>query len=143
LVARKVGVFEFGFYATPDYLERFGVPRVFDDLNDHTVIGYDRREISVPGGLDIGRPITRDIFALRTDNDVAQLAALKAGFGIGVCQHRVGRRAGLVHVLPGTFSFELETWIAMHENLKGVRRMRLMFDHLAETLTKACAESRG
>jgi len=143
LVARKVGVFEFGFYATPDYLEQFGIPQTFDDLNDHTVIGYDRREISVPGGLDIGRPITRDIFALRTDNDVAQLAALKAGFGIGVCQHRVGRRSGLVHVLPGTFSFELETWIAMHENLKGVRRMRLMFDHLAETLTQVCAESRS
>lgn len=143
LVARKVGVFEFGFYATPDYLDRCGVPQTLDDLNNHTVIGYDRREISVPGGLDIGRPITRDIFALRTDNDVAQLAALKAGFGIGVCQHRVGRSAGLVHVLPGQFSFELETWIAMHENLKGVRRMRLMFDHLVETLTKACAESRG
>lgn len=143
LVARKVGVFEFGFYATPDYLDQFGAPQTFEDLNDHTVIGYDRREISVPGGLDIGRPITRDIFALRTDNDVAQLAALKAGFGIGVCQHRVGRKAGLVHVLPGQFRFELETWIAMHENLKGVRRMRLMFDHLVETLTKACAESRS
>ena len=143
LVARKVGVLEFGFYATPDYLERCGVPQTFDDLDDHTLIGYDRREISVPGGLDIGRPITRDLFALRTDNDVAQLAALKAGFGIGACQHRVGRRSGLVQVLPGTFSFELETWIAMHENLKGVRRMRLMFDHLGETLTQVCAESRS
>ena len=28
-------------------------------------------------------------------------------------------------------NFDLDVWIAMHEDLKTSRRMRLMFDHLA------------
>ena len=40
------------------------------------------------------------------------------------------QHAGLVPVLANAFSFQMECWIAMHENLKGSRRMRLMFDHL-------------
>ncbi|WP_334160828.1 LysR family transcriptional regulator [Phenylobacterium sp.] len=140
LVARKVGEVAFGFYATPDYVALAGTPSSLDDLGSHTLIGYDSRPPSVPGGIDIGRPITRDLFALRTDNDAAQLAALKAGFGIGVCQHQIARRNGLVQVLPGTFQFKLDVWICMHENLKGSRRMRLMFDHLASELGEVCAQ---
>ena len=33
-------------------------------------------------------------------------------------------------MLGNAFGFDLEVWIAMHENLRGHRRMRLMFDHL-------------
>jgi len=139
LVARKLGVVTLGFYARPEYLARHGTPGVWDDLDDHTVIGYDTR----PPGLtdaDLGRPITRDVFSYRTDNDVAQIAALKAGMGIGVCQHQIARRAGLVEVLPGALPFQLEMWVCMHENLKSSRRMRLMFDHLAEELSRTLQE---
>ncbi|HQT52088.1 MAG TPA: LysR family transcriptional regulator, partial [Phenylobacterium sp.] len=55
---------------------------------------------------------------------------IRAGMGIGGVQHQIARRDGLVPVLANAFSFQLECWIAMHENLKGSRRMRLMFDHL-------------
>lgn len=81
--------------------------------------------------ISIGRPITRELFALRTDNDVAQLAAMRAGFGIGACQRQIGERFGLVPIMPDLFSFKLDIWICMHETLRGSPRMRLMFDHLA------------
>jgi DNA-binding transcriptional LysR family regulator len=141
LVAKKVGKIGFGFYATPAYLARHGTPASYDDLEGHTLIGYDTAPPALPDGLDIGRPITRDLFAFRTDNDAAQLAALRAGFGIGVCQHRLGERSGLVPVMANAFQFELEIWICMHENLKGSRRMRLMFDHLADSLGAYAAEA--
>jgi DNA-binding transcriptional LysR family regulator len=139
LIARKVGEVGFGFYATPEYLERHPAPEGFDDLDRHAIIGFDSQGPPMIADLDIGRPITRDLFALRTDNDVAQLAALKAGFGIGVCQHKIAERSGLVQILPGNFGFKLEIWIAMHENLKGSRRIRLMFDHLADELGSSCS----
>ena len=72
---------------------------------------------------------------MRTDSDLGQLAALRAGFGIGACQPAIARKDhNLVPVLTDQFSFELEAWVAMHEDLKSVRRMRLMFDHLVEGL---------
>ena len=72
---------------------------------------------------------------MRTDSDLAQLAALRAGFGIGGCQFGIARRdPDLVPVLEGQFRFEMEVWVAMHEDLKTSRRMRLMFDWLVEGL---------
>jgi DNA-binding transcriptional LysR family regulator len=134
LLAKKVGSVGFGFYATPGYLARRGTPTSWDELEGHSIIGYDTRPPTMPDGIDFDRPVSREIFALRTDNDVAQVAAMRAGFGIGVAQHGLARRSGLAPVMPGALSFRLEMWVCMHENLKTSRRMRLMFDHLAERL---------
>jgi hypothetical protein len=44
------------------------------------------------------------------------------------------REPGLVRLLGGVFGFDLDVWVAMHEDLRASRRMRLMFDHLAAGL---------
>ena len=144
LVARKVGVTGVGFYATPAYVERHGTPASMDELEKHTLIGFDRQRLNLEAlaHIDFGREINRDLFAFRTDNGIAQAAAVRAGLGIGAIQHVLARRAGLVPVLANAFHFELEVWVAMHENLKGSRRMRLMFDHLVESLAAFVAEGR-
>jgi DNA-binding transcriptional LysR family regulator len=141
LVAKKVGEVKLGFYATPAYVQKHGAPATFDELVQHTLIGFDREFPDLVADLAIDQPITRDIFALRTDNDVAQLAALKAGFGIGVCQKQVGQRNSLVPIIPDLFGFKLDAWIVMHETLRGNPRMRLMFDHLSRELAAYAAEA--
>lgn len=132
LVARKIGMLGVGFYATQGYIDRRGMPQSMEDLENHTLCGFDRERppLEALTHVEFPRAITRDIFAFRTDNDAAQISAVRAGMGIGGVQHQIARRDGLVPVLANAFSFELECWIAMHENLKGSRRMRLMFDHL-------------
>ena len=63
------------------------------------------------------------------------MAAIRAGFGIGAAQIAIAARdPDLVPVLEGQFRYELEVWVAMHEDLKTSRRMRLMFDWLVEGL---------
>ena len=80
--------------------------------------------------------VARERFAFRSDNDLAQLAALRAGFGVGACQGPIARRdPDLVPVLDDAFRYDMEVWVAMHEDLKSSRRMRLMFDALVEGLT--------
>jgi DNA-binding transcriptional LysR family regulator len=143
LVAKKVGEIRLGFHATLDYLEQHGVPTDFEGLQGHTLIGFDRVFPELVNEISAGLPITRDLFGYRTDNDVAQLAAIRAGVGIGVCQTSLGRAAGLVPVLPDLFSFELPIWICMHETLRGSPRMRLMFDHLAEELATYASQAKA
>jgi DNA-binding transcriptional LysR family regulator len=88
-------------------------------------------------------PVTRDMFALRSDSDIAQLAALRAGFGIGVCQLGIARRdKNLVPVLHSELVFPMEAWLVMHRDLRSSRRIRLLFDHLATRLA-AYAQSSG
>lgn len=140
LVAKKIGSVRLQFYAHRSYLQARGEPRSMDDLADgHTLIGYDRvipsiRTLDEIAGR-LGLDISRELFAYRTDSDLAQLAALRAGIGICACQPAIAARdPNLVPVLTGQFYFDLEVWVAMHEDLKTNRRMRLMFDHLVEGL---------
>ena len=53
------------------------------DLNQHSLIGYDRSATYARMIEKMGVPLTRDTFAFCSDSDLAQLAALRAGFGIG------------------------------------------------------------
>jgi DNA-binding transcriptional LysR family regulator len=103
------------------------------------VIGFDRE---APAALSMLRgklPVFEQAkFALRADSHLAQLAAIRAGFGIGVCQTGLAARdPDLVHVLPDAFEMKLGTWLAMHENLKTTLRCHAAFDALASGLMEA------
>lgn len=135
LLARKVGDVQLGFYARQDYLARHGTPRRLRDLAGHALIGFDHETISVQALRGMGLTLDRADFAWRTDSDLAQTKLVLAGAGIGICQAGLARRAGnMVRLLPDEVSFALETWVTMHEELKGVARMKAAFDHLAEAM---------
>jgi DNA-binding transcriptional LysR family regulator len=135
LFARRIGAVRLTMYAHRRYLQRHGEPRTLGELGGHTLIGYDRLAPSRETLEQIGIEVSRELFALRTDSELAQLAALRAGFGIGPCQPAIARSdPNLVPILQGEFGFGLEVWVVMHEDLKASRRMRLLFDHLVEGL---------
>jgi len=135
LVARKLGVLQLGLYAHRDYLDLRGIPGSIADLIDHDLIGADsngnlsRAVLGALPGLDHAN------FALRVDNTVVQLAAIRAGFGIGICQVAIAARdAMLERILPDGFAFDLPLWIVMHEGLRSNERYRAVFDALVEGL---------
>jgi len=142
LLARKLGNVPVGLYAHRRYLARHGLPQSLDDLvAGHALVGFDADASALRSFRQTGLPITRDLFAFRSDSDHAQLAALRAGFGIGGCHKRIAARdPGLVAILPEAFSFALEMWLAMHEDLRASRRVRLLYDHLAEALLAYAGE---
>jgi DNA-binding transcriptional LysR family regulator len=135
LVAKRVGAVKLGFFATEAYLVDHGVPRSGGDLlRGHALLGRDRDTSFFPALAAAGLSLKRKDFSLRTDNDAAYLAALRAGIGIGVCQ--VPLAAGpprLLRVLPKV-SFELPVWVVTHENLRASRRVSLVFEHLVDSL---------
>jgi DNA-binding transcriptional LysR family regulator len=136
LVARRIGRSPIGLFAHRDYLARFGAPRTLADLAGHCVIGFDADDRSFRAVGAALEPFSRENFGFRCDSDLAQLAALRAGVGIGGCQEAIARRSpDLAPVLPGALDYALEVWLVMHEDSKATRRVRLAFDHLAEGLT--------
>jgi DNA-binding transcriptional LysR family regulator len=135
LTARRVGEVRIAFFAHRDYVARHGAPQSMDDLRRHAVIGYDRGEIIPAARAAVNFEITPDLFALRTDSEAAQAALMRSGFGIGTLHEPLGRRdPDLVPILPEQFSFSLEIWVVMHEDLKTDRCARLLFDHLVASL---------
>ncbi len=134
LLARKLAPVDLGFHARRDYLDRRGVPRLLSDLASHALIGFDTETPALRAMLAHLPGIERASFSLRTDSNLAQLAAIRAGFGIGICQAAVARRdPALVRVLDA-FTLKLPLWTVMHEDLKTNARYRVVFDALAEML---------
>ena len=135
LVARRIGAVDVGLYARDDYLAHNGVPETTDALAHHALIGFDT---VTPFIRSMGRSMPlwkRDAFSLRTDSNLAQLAMIRAGYGIGFCQSGAAKRdARLVRVLPDTLAMQLETWVVMHEDLRSSPRCRAVFDALADGL---------
>jgi DNA-binding transcriptional LysR family regulator len=140
LVARHVGAIELGLFGHPDYLQAHGTPATLDQLASHTLIGYDRETPFLRAQQAKYPQFTREQFALRADSDVAQLAFIRAGFGLGVCQTGLASRApALTRVLAADLSLRLDTWIVMHEDLRNSPRCAVTFAALAEGLAAYAA----
>ncbi len=137
LVAKRIGRIDCGLYGHRRYLEGRAMPQGLPDLSRHALIGYDRNPAYARMIERMGLPSSRDTFAFRSDSDLAQLAALRAGFGIGVSQLGIARRdRNLVPLLHAELTFSMDVWLAMHRDLRGDRRIRLVFDHLALELAR-------
>jgi len=134
LLAVKTGTVKLGLFAHRSYAARHGLPSTLAELSHHAVIGFDRANPFI-AGASRAMKLDRTMFALRVDHELASLAALRAGFGLGVCQLPIARRdENLLPVLTREVSFTLGTWIVMHEGLKRVPRMKTVFDHLAREM---------
>jgi DNA-binding transcriptional LysR family regulator len=135
LVAKRIGKTVLGLHASPAYVQAHGMPLRIGELEDHPLVGFDRAP-SVTRPLDVPPAFRRERFAFRCDSDLGQLAAIRAGLGIGVCQYGVALDPPLVSILPRELRLELEIWVVMHEVLRTTPRVKLMFDHLVAGLTQ-------
>ena len=136
LVARRLGTVPLGLYAHRAYVERFGLPDTIERLSSHHVVGFDRDDHSARAVAGGKLPIDRSLFSFRTDSDVAQVAAVRAGLGIGMLQKALARQdAALVPVLPAEVSLDLECWLAVHEDQRQAPPVRAVFDGLAAGLS--------
>ena len=105
------------------------------ELGQHSLIGFDQATVYIRRAGKSLPAFRREAFAVRTDSDVAQLALIRAGAGIGFCQVPVAKRdEGLVRVLPRQLSLKLDTWITMHQDLRNTPRCRVTFDALVKGL---------
>jgi DNA-binding transcriptional LysR family regulator len=131
LIARHIGGVKLGLFAHKKYLRKRGTPQSLADLAGHALIGFDEETPFVRAARK-GFPLwSRNNFAVRTDNDLAQLAMIRAGSGVGICQAALAARdPQLVHLLPGVLPMSLETWLTMHEDLRNNPRCKVTFDAL-------------
>ncbi|MBN3820277.1 LysR family transcriptional regulator, partial [Paraburkholderia sp. Se-20369] len=141
LVARRIGNIELAMVARDDYVAEHGAPATLAELARHALIGFDTVTPFLRAASRALPAWKREAFALRADSNLAQLALIRAGYGIGICQAALAKRdARLVRVLPDEVALPLETWVVMHEDLRNSPRCRAAFDALVGGL---CAYVEG
>lgn len=135
LIARRIGDIELGLHAHRRYLDARGTPQTLEQLTEHALIGFDQETPFLRSARHWLPQWRREHFTLRTDSDLAQLAMIRAGVGIGVCQVRVAQRdPALVRVLAHPFKPRLTSWLTMHEDLRNSPRCKVTFEALLSGL---------
>jgi DNA-binding transcriptional LysR family regulator len=136
LIIKKLGAIRLGFFAHQSYVARKGLPQNLKDLLKYDLIGPDqaRYDTDLISALD---PALAELTpVLRSDSHLVQLAAIRAGAGIGVLQRRIAHDdPELVSILPDVTVAALDTWLVVHADLRRLPKVRATFDHLAEEFT--------
>ncbi len=135
LIGRKVNEMGIGTYVHQDYIDKNGQPETIDKLFEHTLLGLDREGYILQHMASLGIKGDRNMFAFRTDDQIAYWKLLSAGAGIGFCAHFLARKnTNLVPILPELKIPSLPMWIASHQELKTSLKIRLAMDFLFEAI---------
>jgi DNA-binding transcriptional LysR family regulator len=138
LIARKVASIGLGTYAHTSYLKLRGTPAAPRDLLSHDLIGYDLDNTIVQGFRALGESVTREQFALRSDDHIVHWQAVRAGYGVGFISHNVAATDKRVkRVLPQLRIPDLPVWLTTHREIHGNPRIRRVYDFLAERIASA------
>ncbi len=135
LIARKVRTSTGHLYASKAYLDRYRPIHTPDDLVGAEVIGIDNAEQLVAFLQDWGLPVTAANLSIRGDSGVASWEFARRGLGIMPMTRDVaGFFPDMQMVLPGLKPVEVPYWLTVHRELHSSKRIRLVYDHLAQVL---------
>ncbi len=135
LVAKKIADRHARLYASPAYLERIGNPTTPAGLADAEFFGFDRSDLMIRGLRALGLELAPRNFPIVSDNHLVQWELAKHGVGICIVMDQVGDAEPRVRrVLPDFPPLPVPVWLATHRELHTSRRIRVVFDLLAEAL---------
>lgn len=135
LIARRVGELVAHLYATPAYLRSIGNPSRMSDLQQARFIGSEANDEFIAMMKAEGLLLSARNFGPASDSRIVQWEMVKRGLGITVMPDFVGdgepcvQRVGLpIDRLRGPM------WLVAHGELRGSRRIRTVFDFIAQAL---------
>ncbi len=133
LIAKRIGGTTGHFYGARQYLDRMGRPRAPADLANYDFIGFEGPTRLVELFNSIGIPVTRDHFKVYSASGVVILALMERGLGLSVMTKDIAEtRPALEQVLPSLPPFDVPAWLVTHRELHTSRRIRLVYDTIAE-----------
>lgn len=136
LVARKLTDYTLGLYASPGYLSAHPAPREPGELASHRLVGFVDDLIAAPA-LDYAKEFLRGWPSrIEMSSAIGQVEAVRSGAGIGVLHDYLAQDTGLVPVLP-ELSARRSYWLAIHQNLRDVARVRATADFLVQCVREA------
>jgi DNA-binding transcriptional LysR family regulator len=96
------------------------------------------------GFREVGMPVERDFFCIRSDNHIAGWQMALAGAGICFAPCIVGARWPEMRiVMPVSLVPSMPLWLTAHRELRNSPRIKLVFDALAVGLSAALGAPSG
>lgn len=139
-VARSLGTYGLGLFASPSYLARAGTPADLDALLEHEAIVFARPSTGrvLPWELAGGRSITPRRAWVVAEDFLACLGLARAGAGIVQSYHFLVERdvhsGALVEVLPQHAGVARRFSLVYPKGSATTRAVRVVIDHVLEHL---------
>ncbi len=136
LIGRLLRETTASFYASEEWVARYGHPRSAEDAAGLDFIGSDRSGSYLAYMQQHGLPITEANFSCYADHSVANWALMQKGLGIAVMMDEIADMTrNVVRVLDDVPPVTFPIWLVTHRELRTSRRIRLVFDWLANGLS--------
>ncbi len=137
LIARLVGETTGHLYAHPDYLDRVGRPTRLEDVNRLDFIGFEQNERVIEHLNAIGLSLTPENFRICSGSSTVHHALAMQGLGVTpMTRDWIDQHSILEEVWPALPPIPVQTWLVTHRELNTSRRIRLVFDHIANGLAE-------
>ncbi len=137
LIAKKIGDADAVLYATPDYIAKIGYPTKPYDLRHADFVNMDHGGMMIKGLNTLGLGLTEANFPLLTESYLVMWELVRQGAAIGILDAHIGDADPIVRrVLPDLEPLFFPIWLVSHRELKTSRRIRRVYDFLAEELRR-------
>jgi DNA-binding transcriptional LysR family regulator len=131
LVVKTVGTVGFGLYGAKSYLAERGTPSKTADLPGHDLLGYEESLVRTPEERWITEASGGATFAIRSNSTNLLHAAIQQGLGVGMLPCWLGDPdPGLQRLLAKDAYVPRTLMLVVHEDVRRVARIRLVFDSL-------------
>ena len=135
LIARLIREATAYFYASESWVNAHGHPRSAEDAARLSFVGSDRSGQYLGYLRMHGLPLSEANFSCYADHSVAHWALVRQGMGIGVMMEEIALATpGMVRVLDDLPPVRFPIWLVTHRELRTSKRIRMVFDALAQGL---------
>ena len=125
-------------YASQDYLDQIGPVETLQDLETARFIGLDRNAEMIAYLADFGLNLSPDQFHYNSPSGRVLHELVRLGLGISILPQDIESYAdAIVPILPDQFSIPIPVWLVTHRELHTSKRIRVVYDVLAEELPKS------
>ncbi|PSL19078.1 LysR family transcriptional regulator [Shimia abyssi] len=135
LVARLLREETAHFYATPEYLDRMGTPANKEDLAHHAFISFGDTRLLIEHLKSWGLSLDETHFRVGSNSGLIAWDMVRQGFGIAPMSDQVAAQTpGVIRILKDVEPIRFPVWLTTHREVHTSKRIRMVFDVLAEHL---------
>ncbi|WP_299048507.1 LysR family transcriptional regulator [uncultured Tateyamaria sp.] len=136
LIARKIGDSSAHLYASKSYVAARGLPATVADLKDHDFISMSDDDMYIAAMAEYGIPVSPANLRSGSTSGITTWELMRKGFGIFPMSDHIGDQFDdAVRLLDGVTDLSFPVWLVTHRELHTSKRIRLVFDLLADMLS--------
>lgn len=138
LIARLVGEMTAHFYAAESWIAKNGTPETVAELCEADLLGFEPVDQFSEHLRAAGIPVPADRFRIISSNAIVLWEMVRRGQGVSMMLKEIAElMPGVIRLLPALPGITVPVWLVSHRELRTNKRVRLVFDILADELSRS------